>query len=71
MMILVNAVYFKGSWESVFQPEESFDGNFETSNGPKKISYMKQTNYFYYIRSPDIDAQILRLPYKVRERKNH
>ncbi|KAK6636974.1 hypothetical protein RUM43_010640 [Polyplax serrata] len=63
-MLLINAVYFKGSWKSQFQPEETFLGDFETAQGNKKISYMKQTNSFYYSRSPEINAQILRLPYE-------
>lgn len=64
-MILVNAIYFKGSWKSNFPSEDTFIGNFETASGPKKIEYMKQTSDFFYAKPPEIGAQILRLPYEV------
>ena len=66
IMILANAIYFKGTWRHQFPKENTTPGGFYVS--PTEIveaSYMKTTDTFYYFESNELDAKILRLPYKV------
>ncbi|KAJ3639326.1 hypothetical protein Zmor_002691 [Zophobas morio] len=65
IMILANAIYFKGTWRHQFPKENTTPGGFYVS--PTEIveaSYMKTTDTFYYFESNELDAKLLRLPYK-------
>ena len=63
VMILLNAVYFKGDWEFPFNPRLTRDSLFGDSNSiKKKVKMMSQTHKFnYYI---DRSVQAIELPYK-------
>nr|XP_025128923.1 serpin B3-like [Bubalus bubalis]XP_025128924.1 serpin B3-like [Bubalus bubalis] len=68
VLVLVNAVYFKGQWNQKFKEEhtaeEKFWLNKETS---KPVQMMKQTNSFQFVSLEDVQAKILEIPYKGEE----
>ncbi|HOX22955.1 MAG TPA: serpin family protein [Elusimicrobiales bacterium] len=64
-LVLVNAVYFKGLWESRFKKPDTKDQPFHAPGGDKNVPLMNQKAQFAY--AEDEDAQILELPDKGRE----
>jgi serpin B len=61
-LVLTNAIYFKGDWESPFQAELTKSGPFTTAAGQTvTASLMRQKGKFRY--AADADMQILELPY--------
>ncbi|XP_068082596.1 uncharacterized protein [Anabrus simplex] len=63
-LMLVNAIFFKGTWQSPFAEEESATLAFNLAHGRLiNVDYMRQTSNFYYYNSTGLNAQILRLPY--------
>ncbi len=62
-LVLVNAIYFKGSWESPFDGKDTQLANFTVAPGrPVKTPMMNQTGDFKYA---DLDSlEILQLPYQ-------
>lgn len=63
-LILTNAIYFKGRWESVFEKSATRD---EDWHGPKtcKVSMMHQKGSYLYYEGDDFQA--VNLPYKGRQ----
>jgi serpin B len=66
VLILSNAIYFKGLWLTQFNIEDTVDRDFKLSNGEKKgVPMMVSTNsdaFFNYTENEDM--QMLELPYK-------
>lgn len=66
-LILVNAIYFKGSWAKQFQKESTYPDEFQLSNGSKaKVDMMVLNgNQFKYSVNPvpNLDAAVCELPY--------
>lgn len=62
VMVLVNAIYFKGKWAEPFKKEMTRDGDFTLASGEKTtVPMMHQTKKFAY---SETDAmQILEMPY--------
>ncbi|XP_058412583.1 serpin B3-like isoform X1 [Diceros bicornis minor] len=64
ILVLVNAVYFKGKWENKFDEKntvgEKFWLNKDTS---KSVRMMKQTSSFSFTELEDMQAKILEMPY--------
>jgi serpin B len=61
-LILTNAIYFKGNWESQFKPEATQSGPFMTvAARTVTVPLMRQKGEFRY--AEDKGAQILELPY--------
>ncbi|KAF5919042.1 hypothetical protein HPG69_003677 [Diceros bicornis minor] len=64
ILVLVNAVYFKGHWQWKFDKkntvEEKFWLNKDTS---KSVQMMKQTSSFKFTELEDVQAKILEIPY--------
>ena len=67
LAVLVNAIYFNGSWASSFDPEQTRDGTFTDRNGISSIiPFMEQTrwfsfyenNYFQMLAKPYYDENI-------------
>ncbi|XP_007463766.1 PREDICTED: serpin B3 [Lipotes vexillifer] len=68
VLVLVNAVYFKGKWHKEFKKEntgeEKFWLNKDTS---KSVQMMKQTDLFNFTSLEDMQVKILEIPYKDQE----
>ncbi|XP_063709418.1 uncharacterized protein LOC134837951 [Culicoides brevitarsis] len=62
VVLLLNAVYFKGQWRQPFQRDDTFKKDFEGTT-KKSVEFMKKTENFYYFDSSQLKAKILRLPY--------
>ncbi|XP_008507434.1 serpin B3-like [Equus przewalskii] len=68
ILVLVNAVYFKGQWDEKFDKrrtvEEKFWLNKDTS---KSVQMMKQKSFFNFTDLEDMQAKILEIPYKGKD----
>ena len=63
LMLLLNAVYFRGEWVSPFNPDNTRGGIFYNfGNEEKKVEIMTQTHEFNYYQDSQIQA--VELPYK-------
>ena len=65
VMLLLNAVYFRGDWEFPFNPDKTFTGEFGGSSSSaklKKVEMMTQVNEFNYYLDRSVEA--VELPYK-------
>ena len=64
VMLLLNAVYFRGDWEFPFNPDKTFSGEFggSSSEKAKKVDMMTQVNEFNYYLDRSVEA--IELPYK-------
>lgn len=64
-LVLVNAIYFKGTWEEEFEPELTRDEPFHISAEQQMpVPMMHQTNTFGYYENELV--QVLELPYRQR-----
>ncbi|XP_050596665.1 serine protease inhibitor 88Ea-like isoform X1 [Bombus affinis] len=67
-LVLANAVYFKGLWESRFNPTNSKKDIFYISNSQHSMTtFMKQSGHFNHLVSEVLGAHVLELPYKGNE----
>ena len=63
VMLLLNAVYFRGDWEFPFNPDKTSSGEFGNSaSRVKKVDMMTQVNEFNYYLDRSVEA--IELPYK-------
>jgi serine protease inhibitor len=60
-LVLIDAVYFKGAWESPFSPSQNFASQFYRSNGPCEVTMMKRGIAAPYLSTDDFQA--IKLPY--------
>jgi serpin B len=62
-LVLTNAIYFKGKWQTEFNKNLTNDEYFYLINGQKtKVKMMYQKNTFNYYENNDL--QLLEIPYK-------
>jgi serpin B len=62
-LVLTNAIYFKGKWQTEFNKTATRDEDFYLINGQKtKVKMMYQKNTFNYYENDDL--QLLEIPYK-------
>lgn len=62
MMILVNAIYFKGVWSAQFDPARTKDADFNAAGGAKgKVKMMEQNGKYLYQENEKFQA--VSLPY--------
>jgi len=60
--VLLNAIYFKGSWTTPFPADSTKDGDFHLeAGGTKKVSFMNRSGKFSYFEEKDFQA--VKLPY--------
>ncbi len=61
-LVLVNAIYFKGDWQSGFEPERTEETPFYLGSGAT-VQVPMMTQVFTFGYAEDDDLQILELPY--------
>ncbi len=62
VLYLINAIYFKGTWQTEFDPEHTSDFEFNTAaGGTEPIRMMRQSDSYRY--AEDAGIQAVRLPY--------
>jgi len=62
VMLLADALYFKGQWASLFSTDFTVEDDFTDSEGDnQKVDFMKQTTYYRYLKNDS--CQIVELPY--------
>ncbi|KAM4543872.1 leukocyte elastase inhibitor-like isoform 2-T3 [Fundulus diaphanus] len=67
-MVLVNAIYFKGTWDEPFPKVCTFKGKFRLNKKKTKpVQMMKQTLFVPFASVPEVNCEILELPYKGKE----
>ncbi|XP_018330333.1 uncharacterized protein LOC108740504 [Agrilus planipennis] len=65
VLLVANAVFFKGFWKKAFPKNNTGLGNFYTTpTSLVTVEYMNTIGNYYYADSKDLEAQILRIPYK-------
>jgi len=65
-LVLTNAIYFKGDWQTQFKKDQTRDRDFRlTADKTAKVPMMHMTSRFAY--GADADVQVLRLPYTGKE----
>lgn len=65
VMLMINGVYFKGLWRQPFYENQTFVSEFKTTpTDVQQTQFMSQTGRFFYVESSQLQAKILRLPYK-------
>lgn len=70
MLVLVNAVYFKGSWENKFDPSLTEDRPFHvdgTATEDVPTMYIEQSLRFGDL--PDLSARFIEIPYEVQRKR--
>lgn len=61
VMILVNAIYFKGSWRQRFDPAETRDALFHAANGDERMRLMHRNGSYSFVSTAEYSA--VDLPY--------
>lgn len=68
VMLLVNALYFRGYWSHQFPKEKSHIGGFYLAPGQAvQVPFMATTEWYYYVESETLDSKIIRIPFKVTQ----
>ncbi|KAL2928457.1 Serpin-Z3 [Bienertia sinuspersici] len=71
MLLLVNALYFKGTWVDKFNPKHTQDGNFHLLNGGIiRVPFLDKTNTCYMYGTFE-GCQVLKMPYKDERQSSH
>ncbi|CAH1777312.1 unnamed protein product, partial [Owenia fusiformis] len=66
VMVLINAIYFKGNWLNQFDISDTSVESFITETGEEiNVNMMYQEDLFYHYYDNDLKAQFLELPYEV------
>lgn len=65
IVLLINALYFEGTWRFGFNKTLAADFNVAPGRKLKK-QFMERTGNFYYFYSKELDAKLLRMPYNGR-----
>lgn len=64
-MVLVNAIYFKGTWTYEFDKTKTFKGPFYVNDQDTvDVDFMKIKKHFAYGQFPELSASAIELPYK-------
>ncbi|KOB65471.1 Serpin 3a, partial [Operophtera brumata] len=66
VVLILNTLYFKGSWRHQFAPNATKVNRFYVSGAKQaNIPFMNVKDNFYYTESTKFDAKILRMPYRL------
>ena len=64
VLFLINAIYFKGTWQTEFDPSHTRDGAFYLATGDEKqVSMMTRTGDYSYYENYEAKFQAISLPY--------
>ena len=64
VLFLMNAIYFKGAWQTEFDPSMTRDGTFYlATGGEKQVPMMSRTGVYPYYGNDTADFQAIGLPY--------
>ncbi len=64
VLFLINAIYFKGTWQTEFDPSHTRDGTFHLgTDGEKQVPMMTRTGDYAYHENPEEKFQAISLPY--------
>ena len=64
VLFLINAIYFKGSWQTEFDPSHTYDGTFYLATGDEKqVPMMTRTGDYSYYENHEAKFQAISLPY--------
>ena len=64
VLFLINAIYFKGTWQTEFDPSRTRDGAFYLTTGTEKqIPMMTRTGDYQYYENYEEKFQAISLPY--------
>ena len=64
VLFLINAIYFKGTWQTKFDPAQTRDGIFHLATGSQKqTAMMSRTGDYPYYENYDEHFQAMSLPY--------
>uniref|UniRef100_F6TXV0 Serpin family B member 3 n=1 Tax=Callithrix jacchus TaxID=9483 RepID=F6TXV0_CALJA len=67
-LVLVNAIYFKGQWETKFNKEDTKEEKFwPNKNTSKPVHMMRQYTFFHFALLEDVQAKVLEIPYKAND----
>jgi serine protease inhibitor len=65
VILMLNAIYFQGLWRSGFLEKNTSNLDFHISPKEKiKVPFMFQNGEFFYGYSKELEARIIRLPYR-------
>uniref|UniRef100_A0A8C0Q2K5 Serpin domain-containing protein n=1 Tax=Canis lupus familiaris TaxID=9615 RepID=A0A8C0Q2K5_CANLF len=68
ILVLVNAVYFKGQWDTKFDTKNTVEKEFWLDKDTSKpVQMMRQSNVFNFTSLEDLQAKILEIPYKGKD----
>ena len=57
VLFLINAIYFKGTWQKEFDPSKTREGPFHLANGDEKqVPMMRQQRWYPYYRGENFQA---------------
>ena len=64
VLFLINAIYFKGAWQTKFDPSHTRDGTFYLATGAEKqVPMMTRTGDYAYYENYEEKCQAVSLPY--------
>ena len=64
VLFLINAIYFKGTWQTEFDPSHTRDGTFHLgTDGEKQVPMMTRTGDYPYYENYEEKFQAISLPY--------
>ncbi|XP_073531080.1 heparin cofactor 2 [Phyllobates terribilis] len=64
LMLLINCIYFKGTWENKFPLQQTYSANFRVSDKEVvKVPMMKLKGSFLVALDSELDCDVLQLPY--------
>ncbi|XP_063729885.1 leukocyte elastase inhibitor-like [Eleginops maclovinus] len=68
ILVLVNAIYFKGNWDKQFKEDSTVDALFRMNkNDSKSVKMMQQKSKFLFASIPEASCQVLEMPYKGKD----